>query len=67
MKPFTGFPNKLVAARFPWQGNIEPPFGRHSHAEALLGTKATLYSARQAPFVPFRVTTNKLENVFILD
>jgi hypothetical protein len=39
----------------------------HSAQAIYIGTEVTLYSARQAPFAPFRVTTNKLEKVFILN
>ena len=48
IKPFKGFPNKLlVAARFPRQGNIEPLFRMAHSVQAIhIGTEAALYSAR---------------------
>ena len=62
MKSFKGSSNKLVAViGFQSAREYRAPLPMAHSAQAIhIGTEAALYSARQAPFAPFRVTTNKL-------
>ena len=53
MKPFKGSSNKLVAARFLRQVDVEPPFEWHTNVEILIEIEAALYPSCHAPFVPF--------------
>ena len=68
MKSFKGSSNKLVAViGFQSAREYRAPLPIAHSAQAIhIGTEAALYSARQAPFAPFRVTTNKLEKVLLL-
>ena len=58
---------KLVALRIQWQADIEPPLRWHTQAEVLKLTEAALYPMVANPSCAIKVTTNKLEKVFLLD
>ena len=67
MRHFKGSSNKLGPLGS-WQGDVEPPSIWHKDAQPIhIGTEAALYPAWQAAYAPFRVTSNKLEKVLILN
>jgi hypothetical protein len=68
MKSFRSLFNKLGPLGFQLAREYRAPFQMAHFAQAIpIGTEAALYLAWQAPFAPFWVPTNQLENVFVLD
>jgi hypothetical protein len=68
MKSFKGSSNKLGPLGFLGRQMYEPPFEWHNSFAAIhIRIGAVLYPTWQAPFAPFRVTTDKLKKVLILD
>ena len=66
MKCFKGSSNKLGPLGFTWQAVVGPlPNGTFDASYTRI--EAALYPSYQAPFVPFWVTTNKIEKVLLLN